>query len=68
MIRQMGARLENLPELMTVAEAAPFFRCTPSTLYRWIAAEETPVAPVKVGPRLMFSRYQVTQWLEGSAG
>ena len=55
--------LENLPELLTVAEVAPVLRMRTSTAYAAIKRGAFPVPVVRIGGRMLISRYRLADWL-----
>ena len=55
--------LEALPELLTVAEVAPVLRMRTSTAYAAIKRGAFPVPVVKIGGRMLISRYRLADWL-----
>ncbi|HTR71747.1 MAG TPA: helix-turn-helix domain-containing protein [Mycobacteriales bacterium] len=57
------ARLADLPELMTVAEVAVLLRMGTSTAYAAIKRGAFPVPVLRVGGRMLVSRYQLAGWL-----
>jgi excisionase family DNA binding protein len=61
------AGLDNLPELLTVAEVAPVLRMKTSTAYAAIKRGAFPVPVVRLGGRMLISRYRLADWLR-SAG
>ena len=56
----------DLPELMTIAEVAPFLRMATSTAYAAIKRGEFPVPVLRVAGRMVISRYQIESWLGAS--
>ncbi len=61
------ASLDDLPELLTVAEVAPVLRMRTSTAYAAIKRGAFPVPVVRLGGRMLISRYRLADWLR-SAG
>jgi excisionase family DNA binding protein len=55
--------LADLPELMTVAEVAPLLRMRTSTAYAAIKRGAFPVPVVRVGGRMLVSRFRLVEWL-----
>lgn len=60
----ISVRMENLPSILTVNEAAELLRVHPVTLRKWIAAGNMPV--FRVGRNsVRISRAQVERMLNG---
>jgi excisionase family DNA binding protein len=57
------ARIDHLPELMTIAEVAPVLRMGTSTAYAAIKRDAFPLPILRVGGRMLISRYQLARWL-----
>ena len=55
--------LDDLPELLTVAEVAPVLRMRTSTAYAAIKRGAFPVPVVRIGGRMLISRYRLADWL-----
>lgn len=49
------------PEVMTLAEAADYLRCHPSTIYRMLKRGEIPA--MKLGSDWRFTRATLAEWV-----
>lgn len=60
--------LDNLPEILTEAEAASFLRCVPRTLQRARQEGRATIPFVFVGDRAMYSKTAILRVFEKAAG
>lgn len=59
--------MERLPSLLTVEEAAAFFRINRKTLYEAIRLNQVP-GTVRFGKTIRLGRDALIQWLRGNGG
>jgi excisionase family DNA binding protein len=65
MSRTRPLRLADLPEIVTVAEAAQIARCSKSAIYRMAAAGQLRAGRTATGgpkTRVMIARHELARW------
>ena len=61
----MQNKPNNLPAVLTTAEAAPFINRRPQTLRKWACLENGPIRPIRINGRLAWRVADLEALLRG---
>ena len=64
---ETGQHAEDLPQRLTRAELADFWRVSTRTIERWSALGDCP-QPIRIGGRVLYRRDDVLAWEQAQAG